>query len=154
MNKIINDIELANFFRVTPRHIRKMAQDYGMPKEGSNQYDFVKCCDWRIKTLESELNESKHGTETEKKARIRFLIAKAMHEELSIAEKQKEIMPVSEFSSLIEKAFIAVKQKLLSIPKRLSPNLQSLSTTIEIEDYLEKEVYKILIELKNVSNRK
>ena len=77
-----------------------------------------------------------------------------MHEELSIAEKQKEIMPVSEFSSLIEKAFIAVKQKLLSIPKRLSPNLQSLSTTIEIEDYLEKEVYKILLELKNVSNRK
>ena len=88
------------------------------------------------------------GSDDDFKAeRTRLTRARANKVELEVSEKSKELIPLETVEREWFKIASAIKNRLLSIPNALAPELSLLSDASEIEDVLTKAIDDALSEL-------
>lgn len=125
---------LAEIFGVTDKNIRELVDRNILVKEDEH-FDL-------IANFKAYIDYQKANSETAiyKREQIEFLRLKRM-------EKAKELHNASDIRNTISSMLIAIRQKLLNLPKRESRNLVGLSDRVQIEEILEKSVNEALEEL-------
>jgi phage terminase Nu1 subunit (DNA packaging protein) len=64
-----------------------------------------------------------HANDSREEAERRRSVAEAQLAELKVLERQGEVVPIGETAATLQRAFTAVRARLLSIPTKLSPIL-------------------------------
>ena len=147
MNKdqTFTQTDISQFFGISNRTLRAWTLK-GMPKIATNKYSLSDCCRWHIDRLEIKI-EKLNSIEELKSARLRLLNAKALSSEIDLSIKKGAYIDVNKIDSVIERSYLAVRSKLLSLPHRLAPVLINKVEVIEVKMILENEIYNTLKEL-------
>ena len=125
---------LAEIFGVTDRTVRDLVDRNILIKDGEN-FDFIA----NVKTYIEYIKASSENAQY-KREQIEYL-------KLKRQEKAKELHNASDIRNAISSMLIAIRQKLLNLPKRESRNLAGLTDRVQIEEILEKSVNEALEEL-------
>lgn len=125
---------LAEIFGVTDKNIRELVDKNILVKEDEH-FDL-------IASFKAYIDYQRANSETAlyKREQIEYLKLRRM-------EKAKELHNASDIRNAISSMLIALRQKLLNLPKRESRNLVGLTDRVQIEDILEKSVNEALEEL-------
>lgn len=105
----------------------------GMPKAARGTYDPVTCLTWYVGRLRSAARSRKSEGEDGKQVSldevdIRLKTAKAESEEMSLAERRRELIPIHEHEVMLTSIVQVTKQRILNLPTRLAAKLEGLST--------------------------
>jgi len=123
----------------------------GMPydKDGRKyKFDPTECREWIKENIQggNEVN-----LELLKVQKIKADIAKTKAEtrKLNLDHKIKkgELVPIDEIVAVIDRQFTAVRARILSLPKKTAPILESARDIEEIQEILEDQVREVLQEL-------
>lgn len=125
---------LAEIFGVTDKNIRELVDKNILVKEDEH-FDL-------IASFKAYIDYQRANSETAiyKREQIEYLKLRRM-------EKAKELHNANDIRNAISSMLIALRQKLLNLPKRESRNLVGLTDRVQIEDVLEKSVNEALEEL-------
>lgn len=123
----------------------------GMPKAARGQYDLVECLVWYIGRLRTA-NQKRTQDDPDQdlpsldKVERRLKKAKAESEEMTLAERRKELMPVHLHKETLTHLVQVTKQRFLNMPARLAQKLEGC-TTAEIKALLSGSIRDALSEL-------
>jgi phage terminase Nu1 subunit (DNA packaging protein) len=87
------------------------------------------------------------GIKAQEQERTRLYRNQADHEELRVAEKSRQLIPVSEVDEVWGEIAIAIKSKLLAMPARIAQVALAASSLREVEEAIRVEIYSALNEL-------
>ena len=136
---------LATEFDLNIRTVARLLQD--IPPCGTERGHPV----WRLADAAPALvgggRQPAGGTIDE--AERRKTMAEATLAELKVAEKQAVMMDVREVQSELDRAFAAIRAKLLSIPSKLAPVVMP-SDPAKAQRLLEAQIRETLIELQQL----
>lgn len=125
---------LAEILGVTDRTVRDLVDRNILTREGEN-FDFIA----NVKAYIEYQRANSENTQY-KKEQIEYLKLKRL-------EKAKELHNANDIRNAISSMLIAIRQKLLNLPKRESRHLVGVTDRVQIEDILEKSVNEALEEL-------
>lgn len=123
----------------------------GMPKAARGRYDPVICMGWylaRLRTVAKQrAGEGANGKVVSRDdAHRRLILAKAESEELTLAQRRGELIPIHQYEATLTHLVQITKQRILNIPARLGPKLQDC-TAIEIKALLNASLKDALMEI-------
>ena len=139
--------QVSNVLNLTPRRINQLVKDEGMPRVSRGEYEMVKCVQWYIRFLRDQLEVARHGTETEAQARLRLIQYTADLRRLDLAERTCEVIRIDDVMSEIDPVLIAIKSKLLAVPRRAAPLVIGVTTHHEVVTLLDDFIRELLLEL-------
>jgi phage terminase Nu1 subunit (DNA packaging protein) len=121
----------------------------GMPKAARGQYDPIACVHWYIGRLrtanQKRSSEGPDGLSIDEAER-RLKRAKAESEEMTLAERRRELIPMDEHQHMRSTLVRVTRQRFASVPTRLAPKLQGC-TSIEIKALLNASLKDALSDL-------
>lgn len=123
----------------------------GMPKSGRGTYPVLRCLRWYVNRLRSSVQHRARETEDGEIVRLdeaerRLKLARAESEEMTLAERRKELMPVHLYEEMLTHLIQVTKQRFLNMPARLAAKLEGC-TTAEIKALLSGSIRDALSEL-------
>ena len=123
----------------------------GMPQAARGRYDLEACTFWYLGKLRTnakrKLSEGPDGkTVSLDDAQRRLTLAKAESEELDLAERKSELVPLHLHESMLTHLVQITKQRILNIPSRLGSKLEGC-TSIEIKALLTASLKDALAEI-------
>jgi phage terminase Nu1 subunit (DNA packaging protein) len=150
MRKIetVNTKRLAEIFGITERRVQQMAVDGILKKKGRGRFvlsDSVQ--KYIMYHIELERKKFKKHDMDINEARKRREIAEATLKEIDLQKREGEILEKSDVLQLWQKILSILRNRLLNIPSKLSPQLIGMNTINEIKIKLDEEIYQILNEL-------
>lgn len=119
----LNVEQIAQLLKCSARRIQQYVK-LGMPREKRGFYDPLKCSLWLNEYLLAELQRRGGGTLV--KERERLVKAQADREELELAQKRGELIPVSVHEERLMYHLTTLRQNLLALPGRVAPRLEGL----------------------------
>lgn len=125
---------LAEIFGITDRTIRDLVDRNVLIRDEDN-FDFIANVKAYIEYIKANSENAQY-----KREQIEYL-------KLKRQEKAKELHNASDIRNAISSMLMALRQKLLNLPKRESRNLAGLTDRVQIEEILEKSVNEALEEL-------
>ena len=117
----VDENYLIELFDISGRSIRRWVSEDNMPREGANKYDLIKCVQWRVKTLNNEIemlklsgDEKLHELkkrETEqniktKQVNYKILLGKYV-------DKKATLIAFSNTVNIIDSAFTSLEHDLI-----------------------------------------
>ncbi len=145
MGEIVNKVRLAKILGKSERTLTEWQKE-GMPtkKKGargqSNTYDTAKVIEWLIK------KESDAITKMDA-AKLRLVEAQAELEELKVAEKKEELIPIDKMKLLWSGVLGTFRQRIQSLPSRLTPLIIIQNDPKKIEKVIKDGCNEALNEL-------
>jgi phage terminase Nu1 subunit (DNA packaging protein) len=146
--------ELAQAFGLGERQIVNLWHQ-GMPKIAVGRYDLVSCFKWKVAQLESALEEARreHPEEADKRQE-EALLARVRREKIEMenAERRGLLLEADKVGSVLERAVLFMRTKLLSIPTKSAPRVVAATGVNEVKIILDEVVHDALSELSRVSD--
>ncbi|MCE3037769.1 hypothetical protein [Helicobacter anatolicus] len=134
--------ELGELLSLTERHIYNLEKQGILKKENKNEWDAPKNIKAYIEyKLENEGKTSDYG-----KIKARRELADAKLKELTLKEKQGELIHITTIAKELEDIAVTISNKLYALPHTIKSQTK---ITKETEKLLNIEVEKILNELKD-----
>ena len=146
---IVNDKVIADVFACSTSYARRLVNDFGMPRVAIGKYDLVECAKWRIKNFQSQIDELKTGSKTEKELKLKILEAEAERKILENMKTKNELVPVVDVREVVDKIFNSIKTKINGWSKLL-PKLVIGKNLNQIKSIIEIETDKIISELRTL----
>jgi phage terminase Nu1 subunit (DNA packaging protein) len=140
---------LAELFEVTPRRINQLENDGTVVKIERGKYALLKSVKGYLAAKERELAELRAGSEVIRKAEEDRAVAQARLIELTLAEKESQVISIRDVELVIEPAIAAVVKILEGIPKHAARELGNR----DVEQFLEKHINDARTELASVPDR-
>lgn len=140
---------IAKILNLTPTRVQQLAKDGIIPKSSHGQYELIGTVTNYIKYLQERVpggggSKTSADISTE---RARLLKAQADMVEIELAEKNGELVSVSDVEADWMGMVNACRSKLLAIPTKSAYQIAHLNDSHEIEKYLKRTVYEALEEL-------
>lgn len=132
--------EIATVFDVTRRSIQSWARA-GMPRSGRGKYPLAKCVRWVVQRWQSRATT---GADAARKAREKWLRAKAGRESLKLRNERQEVMPVAVVDKAAFEAGRQIRDQVQSIADRCAPLVAAESDQHECRMILRREIDYIL----------
>lgn len=121
MGEIVNKARLAKILGCTERHLTNL-QNEGIPVEKkrsrgkSNDYDTAKVIAWLMQRERDAITKMDA-------AKLRLVEAQAELEELKVAEKKEELIPIDKMKLMWAGVLGTFRQRIQSLPSRLTPRI-------------------------------
>ncbi len=109
--------ELARILGITPRRVRQLASDHGLPRLAEGEYPLAECARWYIGFLQEQLD--KFENPTLRAGRERLVLAQAAREELALARDRGELIPISMYGNELEKICLEFRSVALQVRRAL-----------------------------------
>lgn len=145
--------EIALLFKKEPRWINRLSKEKGLPKDARGAYDLIKVIHWLVDEHEKELKEARRGGETEGQARKRLYAAQASMKELELTRIHGKLIHIDDVLKILVVALKALRDKILSLPKRAAPQIIALQNIAEIEELLETLINELLDDLSTLPDK-
>jgi phage terminase Nu1 subunit (DNA packaging protein) len=149
MPQLVSYEDLARVMDVQPKSIAGLVAK-GMPHEARGQYDVGRCLAWYVRYLHAQMN-ARGITEEERSSgvnlrveRHRLLKAQADLSELDLLERRGKIIPIMVYEKLLVGWVITIRQRVLSLPGRLSSMLVGLDRR-GIQELIDRECRDMLM---------
>lgn len=153
---IVNRTGLAEIFGVNLRTIDDRVRR-GMPyvkkadqQQGTQwEFDPADCIAWAIEQAKQSVAPSGPDSEKDgmKELQRRKLLAETEQAELELARKKGEVVPVEEALSAISDAVTILRQRMLTLPRRVAPLILGETDEDVTKSLIEREVLDVLEEL-------
>ena len=150
-----NQKQLAKILGLTDRHIRRLRDEYGLFKkqEGKRTYTLESCVPEYLEYKLEEAGKTGSGYNKEKQ--------QAEHEEikkkismLKLRKLQGQLHEAADVEIFLTDMLSAFRNRLLSIPQKVTPLLVGEDDNNVIMDILEKEIFGALGELSEYDPQK
>lgn len=135
----VNTIEqIAKAFHVSVRTVDRWVHD-GMPRTAEGNYDLTEIQAWRF------VKNNKPGgkSEDDKKWESKYREIKALLYELEYRKKLGQLVEIEEVERGRVQRIMAVKKALLSLPRRLAPQVAGLDVR-QAEAVIDKRIREII----------
>ena len=144
--------ELAEFFGVDERTVRKFADDEGMPKAGRNQYDLHACARWYIAHLRVLVRSRSTPDDPRSPVswsleRARATRAQADLREIDLAKARGELLPVDDAVRIWEESLSRIRARFMALIASSAVRAVGLRSVPEATALLEEIVHQALSEI-------
>ena len=140
----ISGEELCSITGLSDRRHRQLAEEGYFPPPIKGQYQFEATLQGMFQHFRDQLNRGQDELSIE---RLRKTRAEANLAELRLARERKESLDAKSVFKAWENILLTLRQKILSLPSKVSPRLVYLEHQHDIEKELEKEVTEALVDL-------
>jgi len=125
----VNTQQLADALNLKVRRVQQLVHE-GMPQIDKNRYDLGQCYYWYVRFLQKALAKNQPDPLAPptkfQTYRERLLDAQASMEELELQKRRGLIIPVSVYEKVLTGWAITIRQRVMSLPSRLSTMLVGL----------------------------
>ena len=146
-NTIIKSTELAKILNLSDRHIRRLAEENVIVKNGQGKYLLLES----LQNYISYLNNKNAGDEDLKDQKLREEIEKIKKDtelkEIKIQELTNQLHPASIVKEVMTTMLTNIKGKFLSLPNKLAPSIIGCENLAEIQEKVLDGIVDILNEL-------
>lgn len=147
---IVSRKDIADVFSTSEQSIRNWLLE-GLPrlKDGHNsEYDTRKCIDWFVeRAIRKKVGKDANGVYTLETERARLAHHQANNEALKEAQLKGDLIANADVLKQWSDAIIAMRNKMLALPSKLSKVAINAETVKEIERDAERLIYEALNEL-------
>jgi phage terminase Nu1 subunit (DNA packaging protein) len=143
--------EVAELFNVDERWINRLNKEAGLPKQERGKYDLKQVIPFYVNYLRCQIEEARHGSETESQARTRYYQIQIELKELELARRRGEIAAIEDLKLVMGEILRAIRDRFLTLPRRLAPELIGCDIA-DIEEKLEIEISKDLNDTASIHN--
>ena len=150
----IKACELGKLLGITDRHVRRLAGENVLKKNGQGKYYFLENIRAYIDYVSAmneapaDLKEKKLETDIEKGQKDIEL------RDLKIKEITNELHPASVIERVMTNAIINVKGRLLSMPNKIAPMVLGIENIGEIQEIVDTALRSILLDLSEYDSEK
>ena len=137
---------IAKLLKLSERRIQQLAKEGVIPKAERGKYDLIGSVQGYIDYLKAKVGGDFTAEEVLKN-KNKLLKAKAELAEIEKMKATSELIPQEEVKSSWLELVHKLKQKLLSIPNKVSPILVNIKNTNEIKLILQDKIYEALYEI-------
>ena len=141
-----NITAISKLLKLTERRIQQLAKDNIIPRAERGKYDLVSSVHGYIDFLKAKAG-GEFTIEEVNKNKNKLIKAKAELAEIEKMKATSELIPQEEVKSSWLELVHKLKQKLLSIPNKVSPILVNIKNTNEIKLILQDKIYEALYEI-------
>lgn len=142
----VSQKELARYFRVAPRTIRRWQNYEGLPRRADGTYMVADVLEWYV-----DRQTAREGIPDLETARARKTAAQARIAELEAAEREGRLMPIEMHGDRLAEVCGRIRERLLALPDRWALQLTDLEDPGEIRDVLVDAVGEALAELQGLA---
>ncbi len=146
-NTVVKSIELAEILDLSERHIRRLAEENIMVKNGQGKYLLLES----LQSYISYLSLKNSGDEDLKDQKTREEIEKIKKDtelkEIKIQELTNQLHPASVVKEVMTTMLTNIKGKFLSLPNKLAPSIIGCENLAEIQEKVLDGIVDILNEL-------
>ena len=130
--------KLAKIMKLSPRRIQQLV-DEGMPRDARGKYDAEVCLTWYVDFLK-ESSAGGSGNEDYKKALTERLIWQAKRAKLEYEQLEGSLVYAKDVEVAAFETARLVRDKIQTIPNRVSAILAAISDPVKVREILEKEI--------------
>ena len=141
-----NITAISKLLKLTERRIQQLAKDNIIPRAERGKYDLVSSVHGYIDFLKAKAGGD-FTAEDVIKNKNKLIKAKAELAEIEKMKATSELIPQEEVKSSWLELVHKLKQKLLSIPNKISPILVNIKNTNQIKLILQEKIYEALYEI-------
>ncbi len=142
----VSAAKLAKALNVSERRVRQLVEAGIIQRESHGHYDLAKCLLAVARTKADRLPEPAAeipGLTAERERRLRV---QRERDEIRLAKERGELIPLETFRAEVSEAFRTVRDRLLSLPARMAPQLEGESRGV-IFERLDAEIREMLTSL-------
>ena len=143
----VNTTELAKILGITRQYVNKLVVKEGFPKAARGKYELEKAVKWYIGYVKNE-TDKKYQKRIQfyerNDSQQRFNLYRADQALLDLLERQNILVPSDTILRTWKEEITAIKQKLYSIPGKISVKCLSAQSKNEINDILTKSINEAL----------
>ena len=145
--QLIKAASLAKLLGISDRHLRRLASENIIKKNGQGKYYFVENVNAYIEYVE-KLNDAPADLKEEKlKEEIKKIKKESELKDLKIKELKNELHPAHVIEKVMTNTLINIKGKLLSMPNKIAPLIIGIENLGEIQDVMDTEIRSVLTEV-------
>ena len=137
---------IAKLLKLSERRIQQLAKEGVIPKAERGKYDLIGSVQGYIDYLKSKVG-GEFTAEEVLKNKNKLLKAKAELAEIDKMKASGELIPKEEVKRTWLELVQKVKQKLLSIPNKVAPVVDTIKSINEIKLILQDKIYEALYEI-------
>ena len=141
-----NITAISKLLKLTERRIQQLAKDNIIPRAERGKYDLVSSVHGYIDFLKAKAGGD-FTAEDVIKNKNKLIKAKAELAEIEKMKATSELIPQEEVKRTWLELIHKLKQKLLSIPNKISPILVNIKNTNQIKLILQEKIYEALYEI-------
>ena len=146
-DEIIKGVVLAKILNLSERHLRRLAEENVIKKNGQNKYLFLESIHSYIEYLELK-NDADVDLKDEKiREEIKKIKKDTELKDLKIKELKNQLHPASIIEKVMTDSLMNLKGRLLSLSNRLAPQLIALDNLGEIQEVIQDSILEALEEL-------
>lgn len=150
-NEIVKGITLAKILNMSERHLRRLAEENVIKKNGQNKYLFLESVHSYLDYLELK-NAADVDLKDEKiKEEIKKIKKDTELKALKISELKNQLHSATVIEEVMTNMLVNIKGKLLSLPNKLAPAVIACDNLGEIQDIILTGISDTLTELSEYS---
>lgn len=150
-DEIIKGVVLAKILNLSERHLRRLAEENVIKKNGQNKYLFLESIHSYIEYLELK-NDADVDLKDEKiREEIKKIKKDTELKALKISELKNQLHPAGVIEEVMTSMLVNIKGKLLSLPNKLAPAVIACDNLGEIQDIILTGISDTLTELSDYS---
>ena len=143
---------IADLLLLTDQRINQLVKEGVMKRVARGQYDLKQCVQDYVRYLNLRIRDAKRGDMSESQARTELLKTQDRLKRIELAYAEKEIINRADVKAALEGPLKATRDKLISLPRRLAPEIPAIESATEAEEFLEKRIEECLYELVTIPN--
>lgn len=134
---VVSRDQLADILGLKTVTINALVTD-GMPKVQHGRYDLAACVQWYVETWRKRVNERPAMSSSE---RERYDKARADGAELTLAERQRELIPLTEVRQVMTRVVAITVSALEALPARMAPEVAPLTEPAACQAKLSEAIH-------------
>jgi hypothetical protein len=142
---VVGTNELARVLDVTPRRVRKLAEEQKLPQISAGRFPLIACVQEHIRRLRA-VQEAAASDLSEQEWRKRKVAAQAALAELDLAERQGQVTRIEPVDAAVVGLITVARNKFLGVPSFLAARMPQ-AVRAEVFKLAEEEVHRTLDEL-------
>lgn len=150
-NEVIKGVTLAKILNLSERHLRRLAEENVIKKNGQNKYLFLESIHSYLDYLELKNDADVDLKEEKIKEEIKKIKKDTELKALKISELKNQLHSATVIEEVMTNMLVNIKGKLLSLPNKLAPTVIACDNLGEIQDIILTGISDTLTELSEYS---
>ena len=150
-NEIVKGIALAKILNMSERHLRRLAEENVIKKNGQNKYLFLESVHSYLNYLELKNDADVDLKEEKIKEEIKKIKKDTELKALKISELKNQLHSATVIEEVMTNMLVNIKGKLLSLPNKLAPAVIACDNLGEIQGIILTGISDTLTELSEYS---
>ena len=143
----IKAVQLAKILGISDRHLRRLAEENVIKKNGQGRYYFIENVQAYISYVEN-LNDAPADLKEEKmKEEIKKTKKDVELKDIKIKELKNELHPAEVIKRVMTNVLVNIKGKFLAMPNKIAPLVIGLENLGEIQEVIDTEIRDILLDI-------